>query len=356
MAAGLRSPFPGAILPCEVKRRAQEKPGGRLPPVPPSKRIKTPRGGTGDGLGRSVSNFIAAGVLGELWIRYKVDRILTQMMVLFTSCLCLWLGAWVSTASGLDFRYHNSVEVEQYLKAVNRNYSSLTYLHSIGKSVEGRDLWVLVLGKHPTEHKIGIPEFKYVGNMHGNEVVGRVMLLHLIELLTQGYGADPLVTHILNSTRVHILPSMNPDGFEASTRDCMFSEGRFNKHGVDLNRNFPDAFDWEEGEAREAEVRAVMDWLSSEPFVLSANLHGGAVVASYPYDNSNGGEEFKKGSSVAPDDDVFVHLAKTYSFSHAQMRKDNCDEARNFKDGITNGFYWYPWPVSPAARARLKTR
>ncbi|XP_061085531.1 carboxypeptidase M isoform X2 [Conger conger] len=168
------------------------------------------------------------------------------------------------------------------------------------------------------------------------------MLLHLIELLTQGYGADPLVTHILNSTRVHILPSMNPDGFEASTRDCMFSEGRFNKHGVDLNRNFPDAFDWEEGEAREAEVRAVMDWLSSEPFVLSANLHGGAVVASYPYDNSNGGEEFKKGSSVAPDDDVFVHLAKTYSFSHAQMRKDNCDEARNFKDGITNGFYWYP--------------
>ncbi|KAI1882043.1 hypothetical protein AGOR_G00246630 [Albula goreensis] len=265
------------------------------------------------------------------------------MMVLFTPCLCLWLGAWVSTTSGLDFRYHNTVEIEQYLKAVNRNYSSFTHLHSIGKSVEGRDLWVLVLGKYPNEHKIGIPEFKYVGNMHGNEVVGRVLLLHLIEHLTQGYLSDPEVTRILNSTRVHILPSMNPDGFEASDRDCMFSEGRFNKHGVDLNRNFPDAFERDEEEPREAEVRAIMDWLSSESFVLSANLHGGAVVASYPYDNSNGGAELQRGSSVSPDNDVFVHLAKTYSFSHTHMHKENnCYESKDFKNGITNGYYWYP--------------
>ncbi|KAG9342631.1 hypothetical protein JZ751_016068, partial [Albula glossodonta] len=303
------------------------------------------------------------------------------MMVLFTPCLCLWLGAWVSTTSGLDFRYHNTVEIEQYLKAVNRNYSSFTHLHSIGKSVEAalrrgicgmavgsvaetlfapmvtgpclwhgsgrplrdahvdrRDLWVLVLGKYPNEHKIGIPEFKYVGNMHGNEVVGRVLLLHLIEHLTQGYLSDPEVTRILNSTRVHILPSMNPDGFEASDRDCMF-----NKHGVDLNRNFPDAFERDEEEPREAEVRAIMDWLSSESFVLSANLHGGAVVASYPYDNSNGGAELQRGSSVSPDNDVFVHLAKTYSFSHTHMHKENnCYESKDFKDGITNGYYWYP--------------
>ncbi|KAJ8245284.1 hypothetical protein GJAV_G00269090 [Gymnothorax javanicus] len=270
---------------------------------------------------------------------------LTQMMVLFTPCLFLWLGAWVSTAIGLDFRYHNSVEVEQYLKAIHRNYSSLTHLHSIGKSEEGRDLWVLVLGKHPTEHRTGIPEFKYVGNMHGNEVVGRVMLLHLIEHLTQGYLSDPLVTRILNSTRVHILPSMNPDGFEASTRDCINVEGRFNKHGVDLNRNFPDAFELNEDERREAEVQAVMDWLNSETFVLSANLHGGAVVASYPYDNSNGGGELQKSSSITPDDDVFVHLAKTYSQSHAHMSKNNaCYEPTEFKDGITNGYYWYPLP------------
>lgn len=28
-----------------------------------------------------------------------------------------------------------------------------------------------------------------------------------------------------------------------------------------------------------------MEWLKTETFVLSANLHGGALVASYPFDN-----------------------------------------------------------------------
>ncbi|XP_051547209.1 carboxypeptidase M-like isoform X1 [Myxocyprinus asiaticus] len=264
-------------------------------------------------------------------------------MFVFTLYLFLW--SWLSSTHTLEFRYHNTVEIEQYLKDINRTYPNITYLHSIGQSVQGRELWVLILGQHPREHRTGIPEFKYVGNMHGNEVVGRVLLLQLIDYLTSHYLSDPLVTRLLNSSRVHILPSMNPDGFESSARDCMFSIGRYNKNGVDLNRNFPDAFLANSEREREKEVRAVMDWLNTETFVLSANLHGGAVVASYPYDNSNGGSELQGGKSVAPDDDVFVHLARTYSFSHTEMLKgDSCYDSKDFTDGITNGYYWYPLP------------
>ncbi|XP_052370388.1 carboxypeptidase M, partial [Oncorhynchus keta] len=120
---------------------------------------------------------------------------------------------------------------------------------------------------------------------------------------------------------------------------------RFNKNGIDLNRNFPDAFSKKESGMREMEVRAIMDWLKTESFVLSANLHGGAVVASYPYDNSNGGSELQSGSSVAPDNDVLIQLAKTYSYTHSQMHKgDHCYDSKDFKEGITNGYYWYPLP------------
>ncbi|XP_064795248.1 carboxypeptidase M-like [Oncorhynchus masou masou] len=263
---------------------------------------------------------------------------------MFLFALCLYLGKLVSSGVSLEFRYHNTVEVERYLRDVNNTFD-FTHLHSIGKSVEGRDLWVLILGKNPAEHQMGIPEFKYVGNMHGNEVVGRVLLLQLIDHLTRGYLSDPLVTRLLNSTRVHILVSMNPDGFESSSRDCMYSQGRFNKNGIDLNRNFPDAFSKKESGMREMEVRAIMDWLKTESFVLSANLHGGAVVASYPYDNSNGGSELQSGSSVAPDNDVLIQLAKTYSYTHSKMHKgDHCYDSKDFKEGITNGYYWYPLP------------
>lgn len=52
--------------------------------------------------------------------------------------------------------------------------------------------------------------------MHGDEPVGREMLLLLAEYLCQNYGIDERVTKLVNTTRIHLLPSMNPDGFEKS--------------------------------------------------------------------------------------------------------------------------------------------
>lgn len=85
-----------------------------------------------------------------------------------------------------------------------------------------------------------------------------------------------------------------------------------------------------------------MQWIKSNdpPFVLSANLHGGALVASYPFDDST--SHAQSGTySASPDDAVFRHLANVYSSSHRTMHKGDSCRGDQFKDGITNGAQWY---------------
>ena len=98
------------------------------------------------------------------------------------------------------------------------------------------------------------------------------------------------------------MPTMNPDGFEnAREGDRSSITGRANADDVDLNRNFPDQFK-ENGDDRQPEVEAVMAWSRQYPFVLSANLHGGSLVANYPYDSNPRGRQV---NSPSPDDAVF---------------------------------------------------
>uniref|UniRef100_A0A3B1IX12 Uncharacterized protein n=1 Tax=Astyanax mexicanus TaxID=7994 RepID=A0A3B1IX12_ASTMX len=56
----------------------------------------------------------------------------SDIMLLLVLC-CLWI---TPSSFALEFKYHNSVQVGQYLTEVSRNYSDITYLHSIGQSVE----------------------------------------------------------------------------------------------------------------------------------------------------------------------------------------------------------------------------
>lgn len=79
-------------------------------------------------------------------------------------------------------------------------------------------------------------------------------------------------------------------------------------------------------------------------FVLSGNLHGGTVVASYPFDDSASHKRTGQYSQSA-DDALFRHLALVYSQNHPVMKtgEPKCPDTpeETFKDGITNGAQWY---------------
>ena len=249
----------------------------------------------------------------------------------------------------IQHEHHNYQAMTTILKEIHNQYPNITNLYTVGQSVENRELWVLEISDNPGRHEKGEPEFKYVGNMHGNEVVGRELLLHLVNYLCSQYDSNPEVKTLVDSTRIHIMPSMNPDGWEIATAGvCTGTIGRPNKNGCDLNRNFPDLLNpvtKRKCKDPEKETKAVMKWISSLPFVLSANLHGGTTVVNYPYDSVKG-KPTEHRYSKSPDDDVFRKVSKVYSYAHPTMYKGEptCPPVYNesFIDGITNGAAWYP--------------
>ena len=242
-----------------------------------------------------------------------------------------------------EFVYHHYDDLQTYLAYYAHHYSNIARVYSIGQSVQGRNLTAIEISDNPGQHEPGEPEFKYVGNMHGNEAVGREMLLVLVKFLCEGYGQDERVTRLVDSTRIHILPTMNPDGFEMSHEgDAQSVTGRANAHNKDLNRNFPDQYFTKQNEnaVAEPETAAVMAWSRQFPFVLSANLHGGSLVANYPFDDTPNPRNFQGTTWPSPDDKTFQVLARVYSMAHPKMRIGRpCGE--NFPDGITNGAKWY---------------
>ncbi|KAL7986870.1 hypothetical protein Chor_005789 [Crotalus horridus] len=120
--------------------------------------------------------------------------------------------------------------------------------------------------------------------------------------------------------------------------------GRNNSNNYDLNRNFPDQF-VQIADPLQPETIAVMNWLKTYPFVLSANLHGGSLVVNYPFDDDQLGIATY---SKSPDDAVFQQLALTYAKENVQMFQghpcDNIYPDEYFPRGITNGANWYNVP------------
>lgn len=240
----------------------------------------------------------------------------------------------------VHFKHHDNSDMYEVIQRLATNFPHITRLYSIGKSIEKNDLTVLEISDNPGVHEPGEPEFKYIGNMHGNEVTGRETLLQLMAYLCNGYGSDPEIADLVNNTRIHIMVSMNPDGYSMGKMgDKIGTRGRYNARHVDLNRNFPDQFDILPV-PRAPETAAVMRWIEQYPFVLSCNLHNGALVANYPYDSRKDGQSKY---SRSPDDDIFRQLALAYSKSHATMSQGlPCPmDKYGFLDGITNGADWY---------------
>lgn len=247
----------------------------------------------------------------EIYGRKGLSRFLTERGIPF-------LNMSPITKSVLA-EYPSHAQITSKLKAAEAKNPKIMKLFSIGKSVNGKDLWVMKISDNVETDEVE-PEFKYISSMHGDEITGRELTVSLIEEIAAKYGSDSEITELVNNSELYIMPSMNPDGSERKQRA--------NANGYDLNRNFPELT--ESGtnlSGREIENQHVMKFQASRKFSLSANFHGGTIVVNYPWDSTY---------DRHPLDSFVKELSLGYAELNPEMRS-----SREFEGGITNGADWY---------------
>lgn len=139
---------------------------------------------------------------------------------------------------------------EEILRTARQN-PGLTKVVSIGKTVQGKDILALKVTKNASRTKDGDkPSVLYMSNQHAREWITPEMTRRLMHQTLDGYGKDPRITKLVDSTELWFLLSANPDGYDYTFTADSARLWRKNLHdnngdgkitavdGVDLNRNF----------------------------------------------------------------------------------------------------------------------
>jgi len=244
------------------------------------------------------------------------------------------------------------------------NFSDIMSLVSIGKTFEGRDIWLVKLSDNVDENE-DEPGVLLMGAHHGNEKPSFEVLIYFIQHLVENYekentdddgdgvvNEDPIdgfdndndglvdedpsedrVREVLDNTQIFLIPMVNPDGVEANSRkNCAPNYGPFgfNKkitsYGVNLNRNygykwylyyifplnyhlfmnmFDSSFNYRgERPFSENETMAVKNFVEQHDISLSLSYHSYGEFMFYPWMHT---------SKLAPDEDLFISIGENMS-------------------------------------------
>ncbi len=231
---------------------------------------------------------------------------------------------------GLWNYYPTYPEYVDMMQSWADDYPEICEYVDAGATVEGRRiLFLRITGKKSNNEPK--PAFMYSSTMHGDETVGYVLLLRLIEYLLANYSENGQVERLLDDIEIWINPLANPDGtYFGGDGNTIVSPKRRNANNIDLNRNFPvpGSPDYTKTD-REPETAIMMELIESGQFVLSANLHGGTEVMNYPWD--------LWGRRHA-DDAWFRYICREYADTAMHYSPPGY---MTFLGGVTNGYDWY---------------
>ncbi|MEU9983409.1 M14 family zinc carboxypeptidase [Streptomyces sp. NPDC050856] len=216
----------------------------------------------------------------------------------------------VAAAGDGVFRpYGGAGGLKEEILATARAHPALTKVVSIGRSVKGQDILALKVTKGARKSRDGSkPATLYLSNQHAREWITPEMTRRLLHHYLAGYGKDPRLTRIVDTTELWFVLSANPDGYDhthAAPANRLWrknlrdndGDGRIAPgDGVDLNRNFSYKWGYDNegsspdpasetyrgtGPMSEPETRALDAFQRRIGFQYGVNYHSAAQLILY---------------------------------------------------------------------------
>jgi len=227
--------------------------------------------------------------------------------------------------------YHTWSEAGAEMASYAAAYPTLAQIDTIGTSLEGRAITAIKISDNVSLDE-SEPEILIVGCHHARELMSVEIPLYVMRRLLDGYGTDPVITALVDTRQIWIVPVANPDGYVyVENNSSGQSSGWWRKNrrpnadgsfGVDLNRNYGYQWGYNDvgsspdpttetyrgtGPFSEPETSVLRDFIASRRFTSSLSFHSYGDLVLYPwgYDLLN-----------TPDNAVFAALGDSMAIQN----------------------------------------
>lgn len=232
--------------------------------------------------------------------------------------------------------------------ALRNRYSDLIKIYTAGYSEGSREIIMYTLGN-------GEKKALITGAIHAREHITTKYLLKVTEdycnayYSATGYYGGFNIYNLLNEYTLYIIPCVNPDGLEIilsndvpqkNVRVSKLSEYKANKNGVDLNRNFPIAWDYinngvtapadyyfkgyESGSAKESQALMKLCFENDFAFMISVHIKGNCIFWGDTYKTQNNA--------------VYKAFAEDICKASGLLMTEPTEKAKDYGGGFENWF------------------
>jgi len=198
----------------------------------------------------------------------------------------------------------------------------------IGQTLEGRTMWAVKISDNPNVDE-DETEVLFTSAIHAREVITPLVLLNVIDSLTDKYPTDAYIQHLVNNREIWFVLVVNPDGYYYNEQIAPNGGGMWRKNrrynlddgstGVDLNRNFgyywgyddvgssTDGFDETfrgTGPFSEPETQNMRDFSLAHEFKIVVYYHSYSNLILWPWSYN---------LQTTPDENLFIGLGDSIS-------------------------------------------